>query len=399
MQNTTPQTVVLGVTGCIAAYKACTILRMLQRGGLRVKVVMTEAATRFVGPTTFRALTREPVAVSLWDTAGAPVHHVSLAQEASVVLIAPATANTIARLASGTADDLLTTMVLASDARLVIAPAMNDRMWAAPATQENISRLRERGAIIVAPGDGDLACGTQGSGRLADEQLIVDATIEALHSARSMEGISVLVTAGGTREPIDPVRFIGNRSSGITGHLYAEEAVARGASVTLVTTTDLPVAPGVKRVCVESAHEMHQAVDELFDACDVFIATAAVADFAPTQTAQHKLKKDSGPPIVSLTPTVDILASVAARKGDRVVVGYAAETDDVLAHARRKRDAKGVDVLVANDVSDPQLGFGTPDNEVWLVTSTGEEHVPRSSKRAIAQTVLDRVESIHATRG
>lgn len=391
MNTVQNQTAVVGVTGCIAAYKACTLVRLLQREGLDVKVVMTEAATRFVGPTTFRALTGNSVAVSLWDTAGAPIHHVSLAQEADVMVIAPATANCIAKLAHGIADDLLTTTALACDAPLIVAPAMNDRMWAAEATQDNIRALQARGVVVVGPGSGDLACGTVGSGRLVEEESIASAVMGALTTRGALSGVSVLITAGGTREAIDPVRFIGNRSSGKTGHLLADEAARRGAQVTLVTTSDLPCLDAVDVVRVESALDMFDAVSARFGGCDVFIATAAVADFRPSETALQKIKKDNRPESIDIVANPDILAEMSSRRERQVLVGFAAETEYVVENAVRKLQSKGVDFVVANDVSDPGLGFGSDDNVVWLVDDLGSEQLPRMSKQRVAGAVLDKV--------
>jgi phosphopantothenoylcysteine decarboxylase/phosphopantothenate--cysteine ligase len=385
-------TVVLGVTGCIAAYKACELARDLMRAGCRVKVVMTEAATRFVGPTTFRALTGEPVAVGLWDEAEASVHHVSLAEEADVFVIAPATANTLAKLAAGRADDLLSTSVLATEAPLVLAPAMNVHMWRAEATQAAAATLRARGAVIVEPESGELACGDVGEGRLASLGTIASAVLVEARRARDLVGVRVLVTAGPTHEPIDPVRFIGNGSSGKTGYAIAEEAARRGAEVTLVSgPTHLPDPFGVATRRVHTAAEMLDAVLDDYGHADVVVASAAVADFRPASPFAHKQKKDEAPRAVELERTDDVLAALGASKRGRLLVGFAAETRDVFESARDKLGRKNLDFVVANDVSAPGLGFGSDENRVWFVTERGPEELPVLSKQMIARLLWDRL--------
>lgn len=356
---------------------------------------MTEAATRFVGPTTFRALTGEPVAVGLWDEADARVHHISLADEADVFAIVPATANTIAKIAQGRADDLLSTSVLATEAPVIIAPAMNVHMWRAETTVTAIRTLRERGVTIVEPESGELACGDVGEGRLASHEVIVDAVMAEVNRSRDLVGVSVLVTAAGTREMIDPVRFIGNAASGRTGFAIAEEAARRGATVTLVTgPTSLPDPFGVRTIRVVSAQQMLDAVLPEYSGTDVVIASAAVADFRPVSPVGHKQKKDDAPLSIPLERTPDILATLAADKGDRVLVGFAAETDEVLASARGKLQAKHLDLVVANDVSSPDLGFASKANRVWFVTAAGDEEFPLASKTVIAGALWDRVAGI-----
>lgn len=391
MPTHTP-TVVLGVTGCIAAYKACEIVRSLQRRGCRVKVVMTENATRFVGEATFKALTREPVAVSLFDTTET-IHHISLAEEADVFVVAPATANVLAKLATGRADDLLSTTALATEAPIVIAPAMNVHMWQAEATRANLQVLLDRGVRIVEPIDGMLACGYTGTGKLAEVDVIVEAVMEQLDRTTSLAGVGVLVTAGPTHEPIDPVRYLGNRSSGITGYAIAEEAAARGAEVVLVTgPTSLPTPFGVRRVPVETAEEMFQACRASFDACDIAVFSAAVSDYRVVDASEQKLKKSGDDGLVlELVQNIDILATLASEKDGRFVVGFAAETENVLESAREKLERKGADLIVANDVSDSGMGFGTPHNKVWLVDRDGVEELPVSSKRRIASALLDKI--------
>ena len=384
------RTVLIGVTGCIAAYKSCEVVRGLQKAGLRVKVVMTQNATRFVGPVTFKTLTREPVAISLFDEPGAPVHHVSLAKEADLFLIAPATASVMAKVAHGIADDLLTTTVLATTAPILIAPAMNTAMWQAAATQDNLSILRRRGFGIIEPDSGYLPCGDTGAGKLAPVETIVAHVLDALDARRDLCGKKVLITAGPTHEAIDPVRFIGNRSSGLTGYELARVAHRRGADVVLVsgpTALASPVGVAVHRVT--SAGEMLQVAKEEFASADIAIFSAAVSDFMPKQVAADKIKKDgSGVLTLDLVENPDIIACLASDKGSRFVVGFAAETEDVLGHAREKLVRKHADLIVANDVSGA-LGFGTTENRVWFVSAAGDEDLGVLSKTEIAERILD----------
>jgi phosphopantothenoylcysteine decarboxylase/phosphopantothenate--cysteine ligase len=386
-------TIMLGVTGCIAAYKACELARALDKDGYRVKPVMTEAATRFVGPLTLRTLTGEQVASSLWDDPGtSPVHHISLAEEADVMVIAPCTANVIAKLAHGRADDILTTTALATEAPLVIAPAMNTHMWQAEATVANVATLRERGVQFVEPGSGELACGDVGEGRLADVDQIARAVRAAAEHTRSLAGVRMLVTAGPTYEPIDPVRFIGNPSSGKTGYLIAEEAARRGADVVLVSgPTSLPDPFGVTTVRVTTAIEMEAAVLEAYTTSGVVIATAAVSDFRPATVAENKMKKDDAPSTIELERNPDILARLGKDKGERVLVGFAAETESVVENAREKLATKRLDLVVANDVSVPGQGFGSDLNAVTFVEHDGEEVVGAEHKRELAARLLDKV--------
>lgn len=386
------KTVLLCVTGCIAAYKSCEIARALQKAGVRVKVCMTEHATSFVGPTTFRALTREEVAVDLFDNPSDPIHHISLAKEPDVVLVAPATANVVAKVAHGQADDLLTTTVLATDAPVVVAPAMNVGMWQAEATQKNIATLEQRGFDIVRPATGYLACGDTGEGKLADVDDIVARTLVALKTSQALAGERVLITAGGTREAIDPVRYIGNRSSGKMGHALARAARAMGAEVTLVTaSTQLSIPFGVEGVRVESAAQMLDAVSQRFDACTMLICAAAVADYAPAHPASHKLSKADGELThIDLVKTADILAEMSHVKGNRVVIGFAAETNDLVRRARAKLERKGCDAIVANDVSRAESTFGSDTNAVTWVSSQGVEELPCTGKQALAFELLRR---------
>ena len=387
------KTVLLGVTGCIAAYKSCEIVRALQKAGVRVKVVMTEHATEFVGPTTFRALTHEKVAVGLFDDPEDPIHHVSLAQEADAFLIAPCTANVIAKIANGIADDLLTTTALATTAPLIIVPAMNVNMYDNGATRYNIGKLHIRGARIVEAGDGYLACGDVGKGRLADIEDIVGATLDELGVRRDLDGRRVMVTAGPTVEPIDPVRYISNRSSGKTGYAIARAAALRGADVTLVSgPVSLPAPEGVRVVRVRTAHEMLEAAEGAFRDADIAVFAAAVADMRPRAVSNRKLKKGrDGDELgaIELVENPDILATLAACKDRQVVVGFAAETNDVVPNAEAKLAAKRADFVVANQVGEG-MAFGTDDNAVWFVDAEEVEELPRMPKSRLADEILDK---------
>ncbi len=391
-----PKTLLLCITGCIAAYKSCEITRQLQKAGIRVKVCMTEHATAFVGPTTFRALTHEEVAVGLFDDPADPIHHISLAKEPDAVLIAPATANVLAKIAHGVADDLLTTTVLATDAPVVIAPAMNVGMWQADATCRNIRELEDRGYDIVRPATGYLACGDTGEGKLADVDDIVARALLALEMSDSLAGERVIVTAGGTREAIDPVRYIGNRSTGKMGHAIARAARAMGAEVTLVTaSTSLSVPYGVTGVRVESAAQMHAAVSERFDDCTMLVCAAAVADYTPAHPATEKLSKaDVVLSSVELVKTRDILADMSARKGDRIVIGFAAETNGLADRAQAKLGRKGCDAIVANDVSRDDSTFGSDTDSVLWVTGESVEQLPCMGKQSLAFDLLKRAVSL-----
>jgi phosphopantothenoylcysteine decarboxylase/phosphopantothenate--cysteine ligase len=384
--------VVLCVSGGIAAYKAVELCRRLVDAGARVSPVLTEDATRFVGPLTFSALASEPARVSLWEGPD-PIPHTRLGQSADVVVVAPATARVIGCYAAGISDDLLTATLLATRAPVVVCPAMHTEMWEHPAVQDNVARLASRGVIIVAPGVGRLAGGDSGPGRLAEPEVIVEAVSRALAREAQLAGRTVLVTAGGTREPVDPVRFIGNRSSGKQGHALAEEAAARGARVVLVTTVPLPAPAGAEVVRVETAAEMETAVLARSDAADVVLMAAAVADFRPKAPAEHKLKKREGVPEVVLEPTADILAALGARRRPgQVLVGFAAETSDPRAEAAAKLRRKGIDLIVANDVSAPGVGFGHDTNAVVVLDADGGAvEVPLTGKRAVAAAVLDAV--------
>ncbi len=388
------RTVVLGVSGGIAAYKAIEVCRRLVDSGLHVAPVMTAGATRFVGEATFSALASERVQTSLWDEAD-PIPHTRLGQRADVVVVCPATARLIGDYAAGISHDLLTATLLATRAPVIVCPAMHTEMWEHPAVQENLATLRRRGVIVVEPAEGRLAGGDIGAGRLADPDVIVDAIEAALRppTAGDLEGLRVLVTAGGTRESIDPVRVITNRSSGKQGYALAERAAARGAKVTLVTTVDRPVAEGIDVVEVASAAEMEAAVVPRSGDLDVIVMAAAVADFRPSSPADRKLKKSGGPPRIELEPTHDFLVDLGASKpAGQTLVGFAAETDSVVANAREKLARKGLDLIVANDVAAPGVGFEHDTNQVVIITASGVEHdVSLADKRSIADAVLDAV--------
>lgn len=386
------KTVLLCVTGCIAAYKSCEILRLLQKAGYRVKVLMTEHATQFVGPTTFRALTHEKVAIGLFDDPEDPIHHISLAQEADVVLVAPATANCIAKMAHGIADDLMSTTLLATKAPILIAPAMNSGMWSAAATQENVEVLKSRGVHFVQPDSGYLACGDIGSGRLPTPEAIADATRSLLQGSTDLVGEHVLITAGPTHEPIDPVRYIANRSSGKMGLELARAARDRGANVTLIAgPIELPIPAGIETIHVQTASQMYNAAVKAFGRSTIAILAAAVADYTPSAPSDHKLKKAVDPiDSIPLIQTQDILAELSSNKEDRIVIGFAAETNDVMDYAVAKLKRKGCDAIVANDVSHSDAGFGSSNNRAWWVTSSTVDDLGLLEKRALAEEILSR---------
>lgn len=386
------KTVLLCVTGCIAAYKSCEILRLLQKAGYRVKVLMTEHATQFVGPTTFRALTHEKVAIGLFDDPEDPIHHISLAQEADVVLVAPATANCIAKMAHGIADDLMSTTLLATKAPILIAPAMNSGMWNAAATQENVEVLKSRGVHFVQPDSGYLACGDVGSGRLPTPEAIADVTCSLLQGSTDLVGEHVLITAGPTHEPIDPVRYIANRSSGKMGLELARAARDRGANVTLIAgPIELPIPAEIETIHVQTASQMYNAAVKAFGRSTIAILAAAVADYTPSAPSDHKLKKAVDPiDSIPLIQTQDILAELSSNKEDRIVIGFAAETNDVMEYAQAKLKRKGCDAIVANDVSRSDAGFGSSNNRAWWVTSSTVDDLGLLEKRALADEILSR---------
>jgi phosphopantothenoylcysteine decarboxylase/phosphopantothenate--cysteine ligase len=384
--------ILLGVSGGIAAYKAVEICRRLVDAGAHVVPVMTRGATRFVGETTLSALASERVRTSLFDDPD-PIPHTHLGQSADAVVVAPATARVLGTYAAGISNDLLTATLLATEAPVVVAPAMHTEMWDHPAVQENIATLTRRGVHVVPPDEGRLAGGDVGRGRLAAPEVVVAEVEAVLGAGRDLDGLHVVVTAGGTREPIDPVRYIGNRSSGKQGHALAAEAAARGAKVTLITTVGLPVPDAADVVRVETAAEMHDAVQAVASGADVVVMAAAVADFRPGSVAESKLKKRAGPPEIVLEPTVDILAGLgAAKRPDQTVVGFAAETDQVRQNAASKLAAKGADLIVANDVTAAGAGFEHDTNQVVIMHADGtEREVPLADKRAVARAVFDAV--------
>jgi phosphopantothenoylcysteine decarboxylase/phosphopantothenate--cysteine ligase len=386
--------VVLGVTGCIGAYKACEVLRELQKSSVDVRVVMTENATRFVSPMTMEALSRHPVFLDQYALGPeSDIQHISLADEADLLLVAPATANVLGKFARGIADDALSTLYLATTAPVLLAPAMNVNMFQHPAVVENMEILRRRGVGFVGPGSGYLACGWLGKGRLAEVGEIVAATLAVLARGSQMAADTVVVTAGPTVEDIDPVRFLSNRSSGRMGYDLAESARDRGARVVLVSgPTQLPAPRDVERVAVRSAEDMAAAVRERAAAATIVVMAAAVADYRPREKAARKIKKTGGDLSLDLVPSPDILAELGKTKGTRFLVGFAAETDHVLENARKKRMAKGLDLIVANDVSRAGAGFDAVTNAGVLIDAAGGEvEVPLVSKRELADRIWDRV--------
>lgn len=384
--------IVLGVSGGIAAYKAPDLVRRLRERGAEVQVVMTAGAQRFVTPTTFQAVAGREVRAELWDPAAeAAMGHIELARWAELILLAPATADLIARLASGRADDLLTTLVLATDARVALAPAMNRLMWSHPATQANIAILRHRGVEVLGPGRGEQACGETGDGRMLEPLEIVAGVERLLPVATSsaLAGKHVLITAGPTRERLDPVRYISNRSSGKMGFALADAARAAGAEVTLVTgPVNLPTPIGVKRIDVESAAQMHAAVEAAVGVADVFIGTAAVADYRPAVVAERKIKKSGERVEIVLERTPDILASVAARQQRPFVVGFAAETHDVETYARGKLESKNLDLIAANEVGDDKV-FDQDDNALIVLWREGRALIGPASKQTVAKELIE----------
>ena len=389
-------TVLLGVTGGIAAYKSAELVRALQADGHAVQAVLTKAATKFITPLTIASLTGNKVITDLFDdsspdeTLHSAIAHIDVAQRADVLLVAPATAATLAKFALGLADDFLSTAHLAFRGPLVLAPAMNTNMWEHPATRENLATLRSRGARIVEPGAGELACGTVGAGRLAELDEIVNAVRSALRAGGDLQGECVLITAGPTREALDPVRYISNRSSGRMGFALADEAAKRGARVILIAgPVALPTPAGCERIDVESAAEMHQAVMQRLGEASFAIMAAAVADYRLARPAASKVKKRDGIPQLSFEETPDILRSIAASKGERVLVGFAAETDDLEANARHKLQTKGCDLVVANPVGGA-TGFDTDLNQGMLLSSDGTvQHLDPMPKPAMAGRIFD----------
>lgn len=392
LENVQGRNIVLGVSGGIAAYKSVELCRRLVDAGAYVAPIMTEDAHRFIGPVTLSALASEPVHTSLWDDAS-PIPHTRLGQNADVIVVAPATARVIAAYAMGLSHDVLVATLIATRAPVVLCPAMHTEMWEHPSVQHNIEVLRSRGVIIVEPQSGRLAGGDIGTGRLADTDSIASAIDSVLASSHDLSGVSLLVTAGGTREPIDAVRVIANRSSGKQGYAIAENAACRGATVTLVSTVDRPTLASITVIPVETADDMLRAVTCHSDSSDVIVMSAAVADFRPVQRSDGKIKKADGVPEIVLEKTPDILAGLGARKREgQILVGFAAETEDLIAHAQDKLVRKNLDLIVANDVSAPGVGFSHDTNAVTILGAGGVlQTVALTDKHHIASAVLDSV--------
>jgi phosphopantothenoylcysteine decarboxylase/phosphopantothenate--cysteine ligase len=422
--------VALGVTGCIAAYKAVEVMRGLQKRGVDVQVVMTRHATQFVGPLTFQSISGRPVISDMFAPSDDPeIKHIQIAQSVDLLLVAPATANALAKFANGIADDFLSTLYISTTAPVLAAPAMNVEMWAHPATQENVKKLRERGVYFVDPGEGYLACRTVGAGRLAEPDEIVGRALEILSRASAaggqasgnleagispalptpdnhppspgsdLAGEHVLITAGPTYEAIDPVRGITNRSSGKMGYAVAEAALALGACVTLVTgPVSLAPPVGARTIKVKSAREMYEAVMANLEASTMVVMAAAVADYRPAHKADQKIKKNGGLLALELEQTEDILAAAGQVKGSRVVVGFAAETENVVANAEKKLRAKNTDLMVANDVSASDAGFDVETNRVTLISSAGAVELPLLTKRQAADRIIEAAMKIKRSR-
>ena len=386
--------VVLGVTGGIAVYKACELLRLLQKRGIDVFVVMTQNACRFVAPLTFETLSGHPVAVDTFDRPQTwEVEHIALAKRADLFLIAPATANIMGKMACGIADDMLSTTVMATRAPVLVAPAMNTGMWENAAVQQNVKTLRARGVEIVAPVSGHLACGDNGAGKLEDVAVIAERACELLFAKKDMEGLRVMVTAGPSREALDPVRYISNRSSGKMGYAIAQAAQKRGAEVTLLSGPVAIKAPqDVKLVPFTTTQELLDRASELAQEQDLLIQAAAPADYRAKEIAPQKIKKQGGEPMTfTLVENPDVAATLGkAKRSGQVFVGFAAEPNDVLAHARDKLARKNLDMIVANDVTRPGAGFDVDTNIVTLITKDGQEALPMMSKAEVAQRILDR---------
>jgi len=398
--TTAQKTILLGITGGIAAYKMCDLARQLIRAGHQVKVVMTEAAIQFVGPATFRALTNNPVAIDLFDDPSAPINHISLAEEADLFLIAPATANVIAKLAHGRADDLLTTTALAYQGQLLVAPAMNTQMYLDAATQENLTTLTNRGVQLIGPAKGQLACGDSGPGRMVEASDLYAAVEESVQTSTRLAGKRVLINAGSTREYLDPVRYLTNRSSGKMGIALAREALRAGAQVDLVlgaTSEPVPVSKRLQRDNPQSAREMHNSMLAFAPHADIIICTAAVADYRPRERSGTKIKKQEDQQTLELVKNPDILAELGhmkaakALKAGAVLVGFAAETNNLTENVQKKLASKGADFIVANDVSRSDIGFESAENEVRIFSKEAPEMdvlLPKASKTQLARQIL-----------
>ncbi len=395
------KTIVLGVTGSIAAYKAAEIIRSLKKLNADVQVIITEAATHFISPLTLQTLSENQVAHDMFaESEHWEIEHISLAKKADLLLIAPATANIIGKLASGIADDMLSTTVLATRAPVLIAPAMNTNMYDHPINIKNMEILKEIGYYIIEAGYGLLACGDEGRGKLADVELIVEKVVQILNKRSDFKGRRILVTAGGTQEPLDPVRFIANHSTGKMGYALAEAARDRGAEVILVSApTHLPDPPGVKIVRIITANDMRRSLLELFPSVEVVIMAAAVADYRPKRILSEKIKRKEEKFILELERIPDIIAELGKNKGDKILIGFAAETQDLIENARIKLERKNLDMIVANDLKREGAGFGSDTNIVTLIYRGGKtENLPIMSKREVAERILDRVKEMIDSR-
>jgi phosphopantothenoylcysteine decarboxylase/phosphopantothenate--cysteine ligase len=393
--------VVLGVTGCIAAYKAAELVRLIVKAGANVQVVMTESSKEFVSALTFQVLSGNPVVTDMFKLYHEKeIGHISLAQKADILVVAPSTANIIGKAAGGIADDMLSTVFMATKAPVLFAPAMNVNMWESPAVQKNIGLLKSLGHSFVEPEFGDLACGVQGKGRLAEVEAILEEMIVTL-SPNDFENKRVLVTAGPTQESIDPARYLTNPSTGKMGFAIARALKRRGADVTLVTgPTAVSLPGGVKCVKVKTAEQMALEVDKCFEDMEIIIKSAAVADYRPKQVSSEKIKKDGSGIVLDLEKTSDILADLGKKKGKRILVGFAAETENLLANAEEKLKKKNLDMIVANDISRSDVGFGAEDNQVTLVFKDGtSESLPKMRKDEVADVLLDRILSLKSSCG
>ena len=392
MQQLNNKQILLGVTGGIAAYKAAELVRRLQDYGATVRVVMTRAAQEFITPLTLQALSGNPVHCDLLDTeAEAAMGHIELARWADLVLVAPASADFMARLANGRADDLLTTVCLATDATIAIAPAMNQAMWRDAATQANLKTLISKSVAIFGPGDGSQACGDIGPGRMLEAAILAEMTADQFQSNK-LDGVKVVITAGPTREAIDPVRYISNHSSGKMGFALAQAAVEAGASVTLIAGPVCLTSPDrVKRIDVDSAEQMYQATMDNLANCDIFIGAAAVADYRPAESADQKIKKSAETLSIELIRNPDIIAAVASHQQRPFTVGFAAETQNLIGYAQNKLEKKKLDLIIANDVANTEIGFDSDNNAVTVIWNGGEKTLPMTSKQQLSRCLLSEI--------
>lgn len=391
------KTIALGVSSSVSLYKACEIIRLFQKKNMAVQVIMTANAAKLISPQLFSSLSGRPALVDLFSSPNPEkIEHIALTKEIVLLLIAPATANVIGKMAAGIADDFLSTFYLAVRSPVVVAPAMNEAMYLHPQVQENIRQLKTRGVVVIEPDRGELACGEEGWGKLASPEKIVDVCMEIIHQSRSLRGLKVLVTAGPTREYLDTVRFISNPSSGKMGYALAEEAAQRGADVFLVSgPTSLTPPAGVKLISVESTRAMAREVEKIFPQVDVVVAAAAVVDYEFPRKFDHKLKKERGPLQLELRPTIDILAELGQKKDQKILVGFAAESEEVVANARKKLKKKNLDLMVANDVRRQDIGFATDFNEITLVYPDGQlEEIGKATKKEISRIIWERIEQI-----